>query len=212
MGKITTVLFDFDGVITNTEPQYDVFFDDLGVRYGLGITNLASLVKGVTMPNIMEKYFADKSEEVKQQILSETRDFELNMTFEFVPGVREFIDFLKQRNFKIGLVTSSQDFKMKVALEKLELTDIFDTKVTANRITQGKPNPMCYQLAAKDLETDPDECAVFEDALFGIEAGNAAGMRVIGVSTTLPAEKLKEKVYGVISDFSDISEVRALLY
>ena len=211
MAKKTTILFDFDGVITDTEPQYDIYFNSLAEKYNLGINNFALQVKGVTMPNILQKYFSDFSDEDIKNIIDETTAFERQMDFQFIPGVDDFIKYLKKNNYKIGLVTSSQDFKMKIALDKLSLTGVFDTEVTANRIVQGKPDPMCYLLGAKDLGSDPSECVVFEDALFGIQAGTAAGMRVIGVDTTIPAEQLKDKVYAVISDFTDLPRLLSFL-
>lgn len=204
MNKITTILFDFDGVITNTEPQYDVFFDNMAEEYGLGIKNFAFQVKGVTMPNILEKYFSGFSDEDIETIKQKTKDFEINMDFQFIPGVEKFIYYLKENGYRIGLVTSSQNYKMEVALKKMNLVGVFDTEVTANRITAGKPDPMCYLLGAKDLNSDPSECIVFEDSFSGIQAGTSAGMRVVGVATTIPANELTDKVYAVISDFTDL--------
>ncbi|NDW18534.1 HAD family phosphatase [Dysgonomonas sp. 216] len=211
MSKKTTILFDFDGVITNTEPQYDIYFNALAEKYNLGIDNFAFKIKGVTMPNIIEKYFSHFSQDVIDQILKETDDFEKQMDFQFVPGADAFIEYVKNNNYKIGLVTSSREFKLKIALEQMGLTNTFDTIVTANRITQGKPDPMCYLLGAKDLQSDPSECVVFEDALSGIQAGTTAGMRVIGLSTTIPADQLNGLVYATIPDFTDIPLVLSYL-
>lgn len=211
MSSITTILFDFDGVITNTEPQYDIFFDGLADEYGLGIKNFAYQVKGVTLPNIIEKYFSRFPEEDKEEIRRKTKEFEIQMQFDFVPGADEFIRYLKDNGYKVGLVTSSQDYKMKVALEKMNLNGVFDTKVTADRITKGKPDPMCYLLGAKDLHVSPSECLVFEDAFSGIQAATDAGMRVVGLSTTIPAEELKDKVNAVIPDFTDLPRILSFL-
>lgn len=210
MGKITTVLFDFDGVITNTEPQYDAYFDEVG-KHHLGIDNFAAMVKGVTMPNMISKHFKNISQSEIDKLVQETEDFEKNMNFPPIPGALEFISYLKNNNYKIGLVTSSQDFKMKIALETLKLTGAFDTEVTANRITEGKPNPMCYLLAAKDLNVSPEECIVFEDSFFGIQSGLDAGMRVAGLSTTNSEADLKKVVDNVIADFSDLDSVLELM-
>jgi len=207
MTKITTVLFDFDGVIADTEPQYDIYIDALGEKYNLGIENFALQVKGTTSPDILKKYFNHLPKEEQSKIEKELGDFELLMDFPLVKGVMDFIEYLKENNYKIGLVTSSQDFKMKRALDILGMSDTFDTEVTAVRITDGKPNPMCYLLAAKNLNVSPAECIVFEDSFHGISAGKNAGMRVVGVSTTIPAEKLKDKADFVIPDFSDLKQV-----
>ncbi|MDR1502316.1 MAG: HAD family phosphatase [Prevotella sp.] len=207
MTKISTVLFDFDGVIADTEPQYDIHIEDLGERYNLGIENFALQVKGTTSPDILKKYFSHLPLEEQDKIAKELEDFELNMDFPLVDGVMDFIKYLKDNNYKTGIVTSSQDFKMKRALDILQLSDTFDIVVTAARITEGKPNPMCYKLAAQDLNSSPAECIVFEDSLHGIRAGQDAGMKVIGLSTTIPHEVLIEKTENVVPNFSDIQQI-----
>lgn len=203
MAKITTVLFDFDGVITNTEPLYDSFFDEIGKRYNLGYDSFAAMIKGTTMPNIVEKYLNHLPKENVAKIIEETEEFERHMPFPPIDGALDFINYLKNKGYKIGLVTSSQDFKMKIALDTLALTGVFDTEVTADRITDGKPNPMCYLLAAKDLGASIEECIVFEDSYHGIQSGLSAGMRVVGLSTTINEADLSKMVENVIPDFSD---------
>jgi beta-phosphoglucomutase-like phosphatase (HAD superfamily) len=64
---------------------------------------------------------------------------------------------------------------------------------------------MCYLLAAADLGVSPGQCIVFEDSFPGIAAGNAAGMTVIGLSTTNPEEAIKDMVSRVIPDFTGFS-------
>ena len=207
MTTITTVLFDFDGVIADTEPQYDIYMDAIGEKYNLGIENFALQIKGTTSPDIMKKYFNHLPMEEQDKITKGLEDFELQMEFPLVEGIMDFIDYLKRNNYKVGMVTSSQDFKMKRALDILGLSETFDTEVTAVRIKEGKPNPMCYLLAAKDLNVSPSECIVFEDSFHGIKAGKDAGMRVVGVSTTISADKLTGKADYVIPDFSNLEQV-----
>jgi len=207
MTKKTTILFDFDGVIADTEPQYDIYVDALGEKYNLGIENFALQVKGTTSPDILKKYFNHFSEEKQNTVKEELETFESHMDFPPVAGAMEFIHYLKDNNYKIGLVTSSQDFKMKRALSIMELTDTFDVQVTAARIKEGKPNPMCYILAAKDLNVSPEECIVFEDSFHGINAGKDAGMYVVGLSTTIPAKDLEGKADIVIPDFLNLKEI-----
>lgn len=207
MTKISTVLFDFDGVIADTEPQYDIYIEELGEKHNLGIENFAALVKGTTTPYILENYFSHLSREERSKIEQDIYDFEHRMDFPLVSGVMEYIKYLKENNYKIGLVTSSQEVKMKRALKLLNLSDTFDTVVTAARIIDGKPNPMCYLLAAEDLNSAPEECIVFEDSFHGIQAGKSAGMRVVGLSTTINKKDLGEKVNHVIPDFSDLTQV-----
>ncbi|MDR1707695.1 MAG: HAD family phosphatase [Prevotella sp.] len=207
MTKISTVLFDFDGVIAHTEPQYDIYIEKLGEKYNLGIENFATLVKGTTTPYILENYFSHLSQEEQLKIEQDMSDFEQEMDFPLVNGVMKYINYLKENKYKVGLVTSSQEVKMKRALKLLNLSETFDTIVTAARIVDGKPNPMCYLLAAEDLNSAPKECIVFEDSFHGIQAGKSAGMRVVGLSTTINKKDLAEKVNHVIPDFSDLKQV-----
>lgn len=200
-----TAFFDFDGVIVDTEPIYDIYWNEAGERYQTGIPNFASVIKGTTLPYILEKYFSDRPEEYREMITRESMTFEQQMPMPPVPGALEFVHLLKSKGVKVGLVTSSDGIKLKRAFRLLELDGLFDTVVSADRITKGKPDPMCYLLAASDLHASPADCLVFEDSFAGIEAGTKAGMRVIGLSTTNSEESLKEKVYQVIPDFQNIT-------
>lgn len=207
MGKITTVLFDFDGVVADTESLYGVFWGNIAERYRLGVPDFTLQVKGMTMEAIFGKYFSGYPEAEKQRIVRECMDYEYRMDFREVPGATGFIQWLKENGYGVGLVTSSPDSKLDFALERLHLSAVFDTIVSADRIDRGKPDPMCYLLAAADLRVLPAECVVFEDSFFGIEAGKRAGMKVIGLSTTNPAEMVAEKADAVISDFTDRTKV-----
>ncbi|MDD4636863.1 MAG: HAD family phosphatase [Bacteroidales bacterium] len=202
---IRAALFDFDGVIANTEPLYDLFWNEAADRYRIGIPHFASRIKGTIMPHIMATYFSNHSEEERQRLQQECDQFELNMDYTEIPGAKAFIQELQNQNILVALVTSSKQSKIERALKELALEQTFDTIVTADRITKGKPDPYCYQLAAKDLNISPSECLVLEDSLAGIAAGTAAGMKVIGLSTTLPADRLAEKVHRTIPDFTTIT-------
>ncbi len=196
-----TALFDFDGVIVDTEPIYDIFWNDAAVRYGIEIDNFAEVIKGTTLPYILQTYFAEADEALRQRVITEATTYEAHMPLPLMPGSLEFLRILKAEGVQIGLVTSSDMQKVSRALAMYDLQDMFDTIVTADRITRGKPDPMCYLLAASDLQVSPADCLVFEDSYYGIQAATAAGMRVIGLSTTNPAESLQDKVYAVIPHF-----------
>ena len=200
---LKAALFDFDGVLVDTEKLYDVFWDEMGERYHTGIPHFASHIKGTTIDGLIEKYFADRPEEEKQQIIAESNHFDWNMPMPPMPGSFEFVRMLKAHGVQIGLVTSSDDKKLAHAFHELPFMEgLFDTIVSANRITRGKPDPMCYRLAAQDFKRKPEDCLVFEDSFAGILAGKGAGMRVIALSTTNPAAQLEGKADYVIPDLA----------
>ena len=200
MNRFTAILFDFDGVIADTEPQYDLFFDRLAAKYHLQ-ENFAALIKGTTLTAIMEKYFGNCPPAEREKIIEEHRRYELQINYTFIPGAREAITRFKSQGFKIAVVTSSPDEKMKVALQRMNLQNTFDALITADKITRGKPDPMCYLLAAGELHVSPEACIVFEDSIAGVTAGKKAGLKVIGLSTTLPAAALSPYVYTIIPNF-----------
>ena len=198
-------LFDFDGVLVDTEKLYDIFWADMGKRHYIEDPFFFRAVKGSTIEGIIDKFFSNRSEEEKRQIKFESDSYDINMNFPPMPGSIEFVKMLKQHHVPIALVTSSCDAKLEQAFKQLCIKELFDTIVSADRITCGKPDPMCYQLAAKDLGYAPSDCLVFEDSFAGIEAGTRAGMNVIALSTTNPAEELEGKAYKVLPNLQGLT-------
>lgn len=201
MNHLKIALFDFDGVVVDTEPIYDLFWNEANVRYEIGIENFADVIKGQTLPAIIKGYMSDRSEEFCRRVYEESAEYERTMALPPMKGSIEFVRMLKAKGVKLGLVTSSDDAKVKRAFKELDLNGVFDSVVTADRIIEGKPDPSCYLLAAKDLGVRPDQCLVFEDSFAGAKAGTDAGMRVIALTTTNPVQSWTGKVYKVIPDF-----------
>lgn len=198
---IKAVLFDFDGVIIDTESNYDVFWQQMSKKYDITVENFSSIIKGNTMNAIIERYFSHFTPQQEQELRDCCSAFELSMEYNTIPGAIKFIEELKDKGVKTALVTSSDDKKVAVAFERLSLDGLFDTIVTADKITQGKPHPMCFLLAAKELEVDASQCVVFEDSFAGIESGLAASMRVIALSTTNSESDLNKYTKEIIPDF-----------
>ncbi|NDW09379.1 HAD family phosphatase [Dysgonomonas sp. 520] len=205
MNKDICVLFDMDGVMIDTETQYDVIWKHLGDKYNAGIENFEKVIKGTTLPNILKKYFSHLNENELKSLEDELDKFEASMKFPEIPGSVAFVKSLKDAGFKVGLVTSSTNTKMIGVNKEKRFDMLFDTIVSAERVVKGKPDPECFLLAAKDSHADPQNCIVFEDSFAGIEAATKAGMTVIGVSTTNSVESLKDKCAKVIPNFEELS-------
>ena len=204
---IDTVLFDFDGVVADTEPSYDLFWNSKAEKFNLGFENFAAMIKGETLRNILGEYFKCASDSEKTAIAKDLDAFEQEMPYKEIPGSANFIRILKERGFKLGLVTSSSMHKMKYALVKLGLENCFDAIVTGDSIKEGKPNPQCYITAAQMLKSDPSNCAVFEDSINGMRAALGAKMRLFALSTTLPMEKIKMYSNAIFENFSNSQKI-----
>lgn len=198
-------LFDFDGVVVDTEPQYSLFWDEKGEKYHPEIPEFGYHIKGQTLTQIYSQYFL-QPEGLQSEITRELLDFETRMSFEFIPGVVDFMKELRRKGVKIAIVTSSNDQKMANAHRALpELKSMVDAIITADKVTHSKPHPECFLLGAETLQMPIDRCIVFEDSFHGLESGNRAGMKVIGLATTNPASSIADKASLVIPDFVDFT-------
>ena len=198
-------LFDFDGVVVDTEPQYSLFWDEKGEKYHPEIPEFGHHIKGQTLTQIYSQYFLHP-EGLQSEITRELLEFETRMSFEFIPGVVDFMKELRRKGVKIAIVTSSNNQKMANAHRALpELKSMVDAIITADKVTHSKPHPECFLLGAETLQMPIDRCIVFEDSFHGLESGNRAGMKVIGLATTNPASSIADKASLVIPDFVDFT-------
>ena len=203
--KPIAALFDFDGVIMDTEPQYTLFWDAIGKVYYPEIENFGHHIKGQSLKELYKNYFGE-TEGLQDFITQKLLVFEGQMHFEYIDGVVAFMKELREKGVRLAIVTSSNDAKMANAYrEHPELKSMVDTIITADRVTHSKPHPECFLLGAETLDVPVENCIVFEDSFHGIEAGNRAGMKVIGLATTNPAEAIADKVSLTISDFVGFS-------
>ena len=197
--KNIAALFDFDGVVMDTETQYSVFWDELGRRYHPEIKDFGCVIKG----QIYDKYFAGM-DNIQKKITADLNNFEKGMLYEYIPGVENFMKELRVNGIKIAIVTSSNEQKMSNAYRvHPELKANVDFILTAEMFTHSKPDPECFLLGAKVCDTVPENCIVFEDSFHGLEAGNRAKMTVVGLATTNSAEAIRDKADVVIQDFKE---------
>lgn len=186
-------LFDMDGVLIDTEPQYTAFWNKIAKQYDINIKNFENEIKGMTIPHIFSYYFNTLSGKEVEQILRDFRLFEESVLFPDIPGAIDFVKELKLHNIRVGLVTSATELKLGRVCQQKQFDTLFDVIISAKDIQNGKPAPDCFLLGAKRLSSETKNCIVFEDSLAGITAGNAAGMSVIGFTTTHSKEVLIEK-------------------
>ena len=198
------VLFDFDGVIADTESQYTYFWNKMGMDY-LGLEEFGHTIKGQTLVQIFGKFFDGMVKE-QEEIVPQLNAFEQNMSYDYIPGAFEFMQELKKRGIRSAIVTSSNDIKMSNAYAAHpELHDLVDAVLTSEHFSKSKPDPECFLKGMEVLGATPQETIVFEDSFHGISAGRASGAKVIGLATTNKREALTPLCDMVIDDFTHIS-------
>lgn len=202
--KKIAVLFDMDGVVLDTETQYSVFWNRIGLET-LGIENFDALIKGTTEKQIGEKYYQGK-EELFTDVVEQNQAWESQMAYDYFPGVVEFIEDLRRNGAKLALVTSSNENKMKyVYRAHPEIKSMFDQILTAEHFTRSKPDPDCFLLAMRLFGASPENSFVFEDSIHGLKAGMESGATVIGVATTNPREVIEDKAHHIIDSFPGLT-------
>lgn len=202
-----TVLFDFDGVISDTEPLYTKFWNVEGMRY-FGDPDFGIRIKGQTFKHI-STYFSN--EEDLAQAMHDIDEFERNMPYDLVPGIMDFLRELKEAGVKTAIVTSSHNKKMENAWRAHPgLKDMVTTVLTSEDFSQSKPDPECFIKAMQKLGGKPEQTIVFEDSLHGIQAGRNSGAYVVGLPTTFPEDRLIPVCDMVIPDFTGLTIDRLL--
>ncbi len=201
--EVKAALFDLDGVVFDTEPQYTVFWGAQCREFHPEHPGLEHEIKGQTLTQIYEKFFTADGLAEKQPLITKRLDeYEAQMHYDYVKGFEAFVRGLRSRGIKTAVVTSSNMPKMQsVYRQRPEFQGLFDAILTAEDFERSKPDPDCYLKAAQRFGAEPAECVVFEDSFNGLKSGRAAGMTVVGLATTNAAEKIAPLCDEVISDY-----------
>jgi HAD superfamily hydrolase (TIGR01509 family) len=184
---IDTVIFDMDGVLIDSEPVYFHVERELFRYLGLDISNEKhETFVGMAMPDIWEII---KSEYDIDYTIEELVGFHKKAIHDYfikaenlvtIPGITVLLKYLKNKDYKLGVASSTDINLVKVILLKLEIIDYFDELAGGNEVKKGKPSPDVFLLVAKKLKSSPRNCLVWEDSKNGVESARRAEMEVIG--------------------------------
>ena len=178
-------LFDLDGVVFDTEPQYTVFWGEQCREFHPEHPGLEQEIKGQTLVQIYDAWFSGPLEQQQPLITQRLNDYERGMSYDYVPGFEAFIARLRSNGVRTAVVTSSNELKMQAVYAKHpEFRGLFDLILASEDFSASKPDPDCYLTAAARLAVPVGGCVVFEDSFNGLRAGRAAGMYVVGLATT----------------------------
>jgi len=196
-GKQRGVIFDLDGVLTHTGPAHQHAWQDLAEQHDLSMTdeffrNTFGMQNYQIIPLLLGR--AASPQEITE--MSEQKEACYRRIaacqLQAAPGVLSLLDDLKQQGFALAIGSSAPQANVDLAVDSLGIRDSFQAIVTGEQVTQGKPAPDTFLLAAQKLGLDPSQCVVVEDAVQGVEAGKGAGMAVIAVTTTRERAELTQ--------------------
>ena len=195
--QLKAALFDLDGVVFDTEPQYSVFWGEQCRLYHPEHPGLDQEIKGSTLTQIYDCWFSGPLLKEQPVITERLNAYEQQMDYLYIDGFIAFVDDLHRHGVRTAVVTSSNLPKMESVYRKQPgFKALFDAILTSEDFERSKPDPDCYLKAACKLGVAPDACVVFEDSVNGLRSGIAAKMKVVGLLTTNPVD--------VVAPLSDI--------
>ena len=211
------VIFDFDGVILDSEPIHYEACCNVLKKLGLVLTYEEYTEKyfGLSDKDMFPKLLEDKGynflAERVNLLIDEKNKYYINLinnrdNLPFIPDVELYIDFVLQEKKQVAICSGSTRNEVMAALARLKQGDLlryFNTVVTAEDVKYGKPSPEGYLLTAERLGVSPNKCLVIEDSPYGVEAAKSAGMYVVGLLTTCDRHKL-HKANKVVNGFADL--------
>ncbi len=223
---LRAVIFDFDGVITDSEILHFRSFNQVLAQHGmeitvkdyykdyLGLTDL-DLLNLLVNKGLLElddegiKNLAKQKEQVFEK-LAQTEG-------SIIGGVRDFLEMLKDNSIRMAICSGALLVEIELILEDTKLRAFFEVIVSAEHVKKGKPNPEGFLLTLQRLNEKSrnpalsGQCIVIEDSHWGLEAAKAAGMHTIAITNSYDAEQLSlaEKVVTHLSQLSikDLQEL-----
>jgi len=195
--NVKSVIFDMDGVITNTMPDHyrswktvlgeeglHVTYEDIYKREGQpGITSVRELSK---------EYQINIDGKRASQILRKKENlFKKIVKTRFITGARNFLKQLYRNDMQLALVTGTSRHEL-IQILPGSYQDLFSVIVTGNDVKHGKPHPEPYLRSLKGLNIKPSEAVVIENAPFGIRSAKQAGIKCLALETSLSKKHLSE--------------------
>jgi len=184
---IDTVIFDMDGLLIDSEPlwqeagmellkQHDISLTDEQYHNTTGLRTPEWIDHWFGEFNIDKAYSPEAISSIHQLAISKIGQKGIAM-----PGIEHIMQFFKERNFKIGLASSSPMELINVVTQKLGIGKYLSASVSADHLPYGKPHPQVFLDCAEALNVYPGQCIVFEDSFNGMIAAKAARMKCVVV-------------------------------
>jgi len=200
--KIKGIIFDLDGVIVSTDDFHYKAWKQLADREGILFDrNINNRLRGVSRRDSLEIILEKSDKTYAEEEIQEMLDYKNNIykeslkeltKYDVLDNFNELYKKLKEINIKMAIGSSSKNTKR--ILQQIELIDAFDAIADGTDITKSKPDPEVFLIAARRLGLRPEDCAVIEDAVAGIQAAKAGNMTAIAINDATNSELADVKI------------------
>ncbi|MCT7948307.1 HAD family phosphatase [Ancylothrix sp. C2] len=228
--SIKAVLFDFNGVIINDEKIHEQLIEELLISENLRPRRdefryvCLGRSDRVCIAELLNSRYRVVTEAYLDQLIARKNAAYLEKlgsleVLPIYPGLQDFILRLQEAGLKLAVVTGALRVEVENVLSRAGLAQYFSVVVAAEDVTKSKPAPDGYLMAVKrlnecypELNLSPKNCLVFEDTPAGIQAGQQAGMPVVGVANSYPFHMIHRQATWVIDRFADLELERVLQF
>jgi len=192
-----TVLWDMDGVIADSNLLHFAAWQETFAKRGVkftreDFTKLFGTRNDFIIHSVMGEEVPERDVKIMAQEKEENFRRKAKGNIKPFPGVVKLLNAIKNGNFKLGLVSSAPKENIDLVIGELNLEGFFDCIVFGREVSESKPSPQIYLLAAEKLEVTPKDCVVIEDSPLGVNAAKNAGMQCLAISNTHPRQELEE--------------------
>lgn len=208
------VIFDCDGVILDSEPlgleslyrctlSFGFPYEREELTRFCGITDHESFatMAGECNASVTKEDFLGRKSQMYFDLLEERG-------IKAFDGIEELLSDLRANGVRTAVATSAPRKKLMAGLNRTNLLPFFDSLNTGDEVRRGKPEPDIFLLASRRLGVPPERCFVIEDTVVGVQAGLAAGMNVIAITNTFPAERFENLSCDVVTSIRELSAGR----
>ncbi|MEA3286091.1 MAG: HAD family phosphatase [Candidatus Marinimicrobia bacterium] len=215
IAELQAVLFDFDGVVVQSEDVYDRVTEKLAAHYDAEIpSSFCNENRGIAIALFYQRFktaiklnIGDRElEENCRRILWD----EFSTSVQFTQGFNQFFDKIRGQVPQVALVTATSRPLIEKIFQSSNITVDFDQIVTANDVKRDKPAPDPYLMACTLLGVKPGRALVIEDSPTGLRSATEAGCQTVGITTSCDRESLKEANF-VVDSFGELEELLTIV-
>jgi sugar-phosphatase len=189
---IKAVIFDMDGLLIDSEPLWQKAEIEVFREVNVFLNHiLCRQTTGLRIDEVVDYWYnkfpwkSISKRELTEDIIKRVIEL-ISREGEAKDGVQEILDFLKRKNVRIALASSSAYSIIDTVLNRLRIKEVFEEIYSAAEEEYGKPHPGVYLTTAKKLQIKPQECLVLEDSLNGVIAAKAAQMKCLAIPDVFP--------------------------
>jgi beta-phosphoglucomutase family hydrolase len=197
MAEIKAVLWDMDGVIADSGPYHLAAWQEIFGKRGVKFTTEDfKHIFGLRNDNIIRKTLGKELTQAEVEAIAREKEETFRRIagrkIKPLPGALELLRLIKKQGLSMAIASSAPVENIELVTGTLGIADCFQALVTGHDVTEGKPNPQVFLLAAQRLGVEPANCLVIEDAVAGVTAAKRAGMYCLAVANNHSRQKLAE--------------------